>query len=327
MKKYSFIYVRELEVHPSPRWCARLFRIPFFVEVNDLLVPFFLKEGIKAARVNTVEHHQKSDLYQAAGVIVPSVPMRCWLLEKYQLPPCRVHFLPNGAESNDGRSCRPEEARKRLGMPPDCFCLGFVGNIYDRYDFDTLLEACRLCVSRVPDLFLLFIGDGPLKGELIRKTTELGMEKKVLFTGYLPSDSLGRYLSAIDVGLCLGGLYFTELYGPISTKIATCGIHRVPAIVAATSLDGYPAGLMESLFVVPPEDAVALAELIVRLRANQEELDARAAALHRFVKSDMTWDAVAAKILRLACRDVTGRQEQMTARPCSLSARGETEIE
>jgi glycosyltransferase involved in cell wall biosynthesis len=153
--------------------------------------------------------------------------------------------------------------------------------------------------NKVPKLFLLFIGDGPLKSDLMRKTYAFGLKSSVLFTGYVESKSLGSYLPAMDVGLCLGDKKFSSLYGSISTKIATYGVYGVPVIVSAASFEGYPETLLKSLSVVPPEDVRALANQIERLSLNRKELNEKAEMLHEFAKKEMTWDASAAKILEV----------------------------
>jgi len=36
LNKYDAIYVRELELNPFPRLCSKIFRIPYYIEVNGL---------------------------------------------------------------------------------------------------------------------------------------------------------------------------------------------------------------------------------------------------------------------------------------------------
>ena len=310
INKYDFIYIRELEINPGPRWCSRFFKVPLYIEINDLLIPYFSKSGATAGWVAEVARNQESDFRQAAGLIVNSIPVRQWLLDHYRLGPDKFHHVFNGAEVPEELPLSKEEARARLGVPSNSFCLGFVGNIYGRYDFDTLLKACRLSRLKVPGLFLLFVGDGPLKETLVRRVSEQGFEKNVHFTGYVESGALGRVLPAMDVGLCLGDHYFTRTYGPITTKIATYGIYRIPVIVTGTSLEGHPEKLQRSLYAIQPEDAPALADLIVRLHDNRGEIKERAKAFHSFVKTEMTWDTVAAKILLIASNGIHGLQQR-----------------
>jgi len=189
---YDFIYVRELEINPGPRWCARLFKAPLYIEINDLMVPFFLKSGAGARWVAEVARNQKRDFRQAAGLVVNSIVMRQWLLDHYHLSPEKLHFLINGTELPLKPPLGKEEARRRLKIPHGSFCLGFLGNIYDRYDFDILLRAVRLIGSRLPEFRLLFIGAGPSKPLLAKRIVEAGIQDKAIFTGHIDPGLLGE---------------------------------------------------------------------------------------------------------------------------------------
>jgi glycosyltransferase involved in cell wall biosynthesis len=312
--RYDFIYVRELQINPGPRWCSRLFKIPLYIEINDLLIPYFSSTGAKPEWVEAISRNQQADFRQAEGMIVNSIPMRQWFLDQYRLELGKFHLVFNGAEFPEEPVWGQEEARAGLGIPLNSFCLGFLGNFYWRYDFDTLLEACCSCRRQVPELFLLFVGDGPSKENLARRLSEEGFHQNVLFTGYVESKFLGRYLPAMDVGLCLGDRYFTRMYGGFSTKIATYGLYRIPAIVTGIPHEEHPEALRTGLFFIEPENPAALADLIMRLYRNRREITEKAAAFHSFVKMEMTWDATAGKILNTASRGISGRR-RAPARP------------
>jgi glycosyltransferase involved in cell wall biosynthesis len=172
-----------------------------------------------------------------------------------------------------------------------------LGNIYSRYDFETLLSAFRACGRTLPNLFLLIVGDGPLKQELIRKVADAGLQQQVSFTGYVDVSKLGRYLPAMDVGLCLVGRDAAAMYGAITTKVATYGMYRLPVVVTGPPEEAYAEGLRRGLFFLEPEDASALSGLIEQLHFERSELAARGAEFHAFVWNEMTWDAAAGKII------------------------------
>ena len=298
--RYDFIYVRELQLNPGPRLCSKAFKIPLYIEINDLLVPSLSNAGAHPGFVSLIARHQQMDCRQASGLIVPSVPMRQWLVDHYRLEPTKVHLVLNGADRPAEHPSTKREARGRLGIPQDCFCVGFVGNLYGRYDFDTLLDSLRACRTKIPPFYLLLIGDGSLKNDLQQKIIECGLEKKALFTGYIEHEMLGRYIPAMDVGMCLFDQVSLKLYGPVSTKPATYGIFKIPVIVSGTPLAGYPEALCQSLFWVPAEDSAALSDLFLGIYKNSEERKRKGKALHAFVCSEMTWDAVAGVITRIA---------------------------
>ncbi|MCK7508383.1 MAG: hypothetical protein MZV70_32930 [Desulfobacterales bacterium] len=50
--------------------------------------------------------------------------------------------------------------------------------------------------------------------------------------------------------------------------------------------------------------------MIVRLHDHRGEIKERATAFHSFVKTEMTWDAAAAKILHIAADGIHGMQQR-----------------
>jgi glycosyltransferase involved in cell wall biosynthesis len=95
------------------------------------------------------------------------------------------------------------QARTQLGIPKEAKVLVTVGVLNRRKNVEALLR----CLQEVPiqDLFLLIVGDASLnsdlwyKNHLIRITKALGLEKRVIFTGWLKKEELRKILSAADL--------------------------------------------------------------------------------------------------------------------------------
>ena len=88
-------------------------------------------------------------------------------------------------------------------------------------------------------------------------------------------------------------------HGPIHTKLATYGLFGLPVITAGDSLAGYPAGLHDSLCLVPPEDPQCLADTCLQIRRNPKKRQRLAEALQRYVRKHLTWRRVAREILNI----------------------------
>lgn len=301
--KYDAIYVREMEANPGPRLCSRLFHIPLYMEINDLNVPLVSESGGSPSFLRKVKRNQKLDLRQATGLIIPSVPMRNWIIDQYRLPASKVHVILNGTDTSNTHKLDQTQARKRLDLPPICFCLGFVGNIYERYDFNSILKAIIVCQDEIPNLYFVIIGDGPLTYEIKVKVNELGLEKKTMFTGYVQLGELGSILPATDVGLLLLTKEDALRYGPVTTKLSTYAFYRLPVIAAGSSVEGYPEELAQGLSLVPPEDPQALADMILWLYHHPEEREEKAMILHDYAVKKLTWDATTKNILDIINHD------------------------
>jgi glycosyltransferase involved in cell wall biosynthesis len=229
--------------------------------------------------------------------------MRNWLIDQYALASSKVHMLLNGTEITNKNNPTRMQAKEKLGLPPICFCLGYVGNIYKGYDFNSILQAMIKCQDVIPHLYLVLIGDGPISYELKKNINELGLEKMIIFTGYVHLENLGRLLPAFDVGLLLRSKEGASRYGPVSTKLATYASFHLPVITAGLSLEGYPDELAQGLFLVPPENPQALADMILRLCNHPEEGKAKARNLHNFVIKNLTWESVTKEILDIIMND------------------------
>jgi len=301
--KYDAIYVREMEANPGPRFWSRLFHLPLYIEVNDLLAPTLSDSTLHPTAIQRVRHNQKLDFEQATGLIVPAVPMRDWIIDQYDLPQSKVHMILNGTDLLLTNKNDKIYARKQIGLPADCFCLGFVGTIYDRYDFDSILNATVLSQSDIPHLYFAVIGDGPFLNELKNKVTELDLTKKTIFTGYLQPDKLAEVLPAADIGLSILNKAHSLTYGPVTTKLSTYAACHLSVVTTGFSLERYPEQLALGLHLVAPEDPRALADTILWLYNHPEERNRSAKVLHDFVIQNLTWDSVTKKILNIIKRD------------------------
>ena len=293
--RFQAIYARDMDVFVGPRWCAKFFGMPLYLEVDDVPV-----EGSYPPLLYTlVRANVRADYRRAAGLIVPSAPRRHLIIDGFGVAPARVHLVLNGADLPGGRPLTKAQARKRLGLPPQSFCLGYVGSVNERYDFATMLQALKLCQGEIARPYLLVVGDGSHLQQVKTQARELGLAACVLFTGFLQADALSKVMPAMDVGLMNLKAEEVRLHGPLHTKLATYGLFGLPVITAGDSLDGYPVALGDTLWLVPPEEPRALAQACLHLSRRPQERRRLAGALKRYVQRHLTWGQVAADIVKI----------------------------
>jgi glycosyltransferase involved in cell wall biosynthesis len=273
------------------------------MEINDLIVPLLSESRAVSTIIRRATRNQKLDFNQAAGLIVPSVPMCKWIINQYRLSESKVHLILNGTEKSNGNKFNKLRARKMLGLHNFCFCLVFIGNIYREYDFDTILRAVVECQPKIPMIRLLIVGDGPLTNRIKQQVNELGINNSIIFTGYIPHEKLGRIVPAADVGLLIRTKRGAKRYGPVSTKMSTYAFYKLPVISAGSSLKNYPNELGQSIYLVPPEDHFALAYKIIKLYKNAKDRKKKAEILYKFVSKKMTWNVTSKKILEIIDND------------------------
>lgn len=88
------------------------------------------------------------------------------------------------------------EIRKTFILEKD-LVIGSVGRFDLQKNPDGILEIFRLVHEKRPDCKLLWIGDGPLKLEIVNKVYKLGLQDQVIFTGV--RNDVNELLQAMDV--------------------------------------------------------------------------------------------------------------------------------
>lgn len=130
-------------------------------------------------------------------VIVPSEKVER-LLTGYNVE-TPIYVVPTGIEQSNFAVTEEDRAavRRELGIPEDRMVLVSVGRLAKEKNYDELLRL----MPRLKDLpvTLLLVGDGPVREELECQVKELNIEDRVVFTGMVPPETVGRYYRAGDL--------------------------------------------------------------------------------------------------------------------------------
>jgi glycosyltransferase involved in cell wall biosynthesis len=112
-----------------------------------------------------------------------------------------IRVIPMGIDTErfDPAKYRAERERIRteLGLTPGGTVIGAIARFVPDKGLDTLLQTVSLLAKRFPDLQCLLVGDGPLRDELRTLSRSLGLDGRIVFTGY--QRDIPRLLSAMDI--------------------------------------------------------------------------------------------------------------------------------
>ncbi len=221
----------------------------------------------------------------------------------YGIPEEKITVIYEGVSSRF-RPVDPETVqaiRAKYGLP-ERFIL-YLGTIEPRKNLTVLLEAlhhllatCALqpaiCDDLQPatcDLRLVVVGKkGWLYEGFFRRLRELGLEERVLFTGYVPDEDLPALYSAADL------FVFPSLYEGFGLPVLEAMACGVPVVCSRTSSLPEVAG--DAALLVDPTDIRALAAAMERILADQTlraTLRARGLARARC----FTWEEAARRTL------------------------------
>jgi len=225
------------------------------------------------------------------GLFTHGDPMR-FVQEKMRIKNFEV--IEPGLELEQIDAIRGDRAelRQQLGLPKDSLLGITVCRLVPVKNVPFLLEGLALAMEKNHKLHHLLVGDGPLMGRLKSQATELGITSRVHFLGYCPNAEVHKLLAVSDF------FVLTSIYENFSISTLEAMAHRLPVI--ATEV-GYLQVLVKESgggLLVPPEDAPALAEAIIRM-AEDQYLRNKLGQNARAYAKQFDWPIIAEKLERL----------------------------
>ncbi|CAO3403720.1 Glycosyltransferase [Azospirillum palustre] len=228
--------------------------------------------------------------HRATRFIVLSRSFATVLVERYGVPPERIHRVPGGVDADrydlpDSR----QRARARLGWPPGRPTVLTVRRLVKRMGLTALVDSMAELRRRVPDVLLVVAGRGPEAAALQDRIGALGLEEHVRLLGFVPDAHLPLAYRAAD--LCVMPSQALEGFGLTALESLAAG---TPVMV--TPVGGLPE-VVEGLdgdLVLAGTDArsigIGLAEALTGVRRLPD-----ADACRALVRSRFDWPVIAAR--------------------------------
>ncbi|HEX7103697.1 MAG TPA: glycosyltransferase family 4 protein [Nitrolancea sp.] len=197
--------------------------------------------------------------------------------------------LPNGV---DTQAFQPgpidQVARARYGVPRDAFLALFVG-AQDRAHYFKGVPTLLRAVAQQPKTYLLLAGDGDLRSDFERLTTELGASDRIVFAGRVEQADLASIYRAADV-LVLPSETRGEAFGMVLLEAMASG-----RPVIASDLPGVRSVVSHGFdgLLVEPANVAALAETLGTFeRMSRAERLSLGEAGRRKVEEHYDWEGI-----------------------------------
>lgn len=173
--------------------------------------------------------------------------------------PKKITVILNGVDPLSPGTAEARAAlRASLGIQPDDFVCGISARFVEcKGHMDLLAAAQQVCAAREHVRFLM-MGNGPVYEETRRAAVEMGLESRVIFTGFLPN--VTEYYPVMN--LALNASYGTEATSLALIEAMSLGI---PAV--ATRFGGNPGVIADEVngLLVPIRAPASMAYAILRL--------------------------------------------------------------
>jgi glycosyltransferase involved in cell wall biosynthesis len=186
-----------------------------------------------------------------------------YMVGDLKYPPEKIRIIHNGVDADGFEWTDDRSAVSEFGIRESDKVVGIVAVLRPEKDHGTFLRAARSVADRVPNAKFLIVGDGPMRPEIERLISELGLDDRVVLTG--SRSDVPDLLRALDVFV-------------LSSSTVECFPNALLEAMAAgrpavcTAVGGVPELIEEpeTGFVVPLRDPDALADRLVHILSDSK---------------------------------------------------------
>jgi len=242
--------------------------------MSERNVDYYEKKRYRRRRFKVAGHIAQ----QLANVIIVNAEaIKRYIIEQHGTPASKIHIVYNGVAFERFDVDNNVQAMKdELGLPLTAPVLGIVASLQPKKDHRTFFEALRIVIDKAPVVQTLVIGDGPLKNELQKRVSELGISSNVRFLGI--RRDVPSLLALVDIVV-------------LSSKREGCPNAIMEAMAArkpvvATDVGGVSELVVngETGLVVSPQNPERLAQGILFLLHNRNKANAMGRAARKRVE-------------------------------------------
>jgi len=195
------------------------------------------------------------------GIIAVSDEVRSAIIKRIGPVHSKIHKIYNGVDvSQYEHPVDSTFVKMDLCMDKDSLIISTVATLHTQKGHKYLIDAASTIVSRYPNVNFCFIGDGPLKEELLAQVCSLKLSEKIHFLGN--RTQINEILWASDF------FVLPSLWEGLSIALLEAMAAAKP--IVATSVSGTQLVMLPNKtgIVVKPGDSSQLANAIIQLISN-----------------------------------------------------------
>ena len=297
----SAIYNRHSSLSFSSLLISKIFRIPYVVEVNGLILEDMKLCDTPKLIMKTARLIEKLNYRHASKIVAVTKNLKEKIKELYHIPDEKIVVIENGANTDLFKPMDREMCIKELNLDESHHYVCFVGNLAPWQGVEYLIEAAPLILKKTPNTKFLIIGDGMMKEKLVKLAKKTGISDKVIFTGAVPYEKVPKYINASDV--CVApfikernlktGLSPLKIYEYLSCEKPVVST-QIPGL---EFIEKEHAGIL-----VEPENPKELAKAIVTLLNDRKLRNEMGKNGRKYVVENHSWKLVAKRVAEVCER-------------------------
>jgi glycosyltransferase involved in cell wall biosynthesis len=178
----------------------------------------------------------------------------------------------------------------RLGLKDSDFVVMSVGRLVGWKGFQYGIRAVSM--HRDPRVKYVIIGDGDHRMELEKETRKLGVEDRVVFSGFIPTREMPEFYSVANVVL------FPTIGDDDAFPNTLCEAMASGKPVVGTRKGGIPEGIEDggTGFVVPPRDVEAIAATFDTLLRDSDLRESMGRCARTRALDHFSWDGIVKRL-------------------------------
>lgn len=302
------LYVREIVLSLTPLILSFILRKPLITEVNGDLIEELRYKGFSPLLIWIVKQLQNINSRYSNDLVCVTEGLKQIFIKRYEIPPHRIHVVPNGTNIHLFRPMDQKICQKELGLDSRRCFVGFIGTFLSHQGLDTLITCAPHVINSVPNVLFLLIGDGRIRPLLEQAIHEMGISTYFLFTGNVPPEKAVLYINSMDI--CVApftkarndaiGLSPLKLYDYLACgkPLVASDIKGVGDVIAHNNLG----------IAVPPDNPAELANAIKALLLDDNLRAAYSENGRKLVVEKYNWELTANRILSI-CTNVIGENK------------------
>lgn len=288
---FDLLYERDGTMSYGGLIAARRLGIPLVLEVNGDLVEEWRQVGFQATRRQWLAIHLVTRHFyrHVPHIVAVGETIKQRLIQRWGLEPAKITVVRNGAEIDLFLKTTAAPAlRPRFGIGNGPVVI-FTGSFQPWHGVDLIVEGFRHIAVTLPDVQLVFVGDGELRPALEERVARYGLQERVIFTGRVSHQEVAQLLHLADVAIIYQRAEAAEI---VETPLKLFEYMAAGRAIIAPAVPNMQRILTDGVHarLVPPDQPVALASAVLALLQDPAQRAALGHAARREAVTKYSWE-------------------------------------
>ncbi|SFS94422.1 1,4-alpha-glucan branching protein domain-containing protein [Marininema halotolerans] len=251
-------------------------------------------DEVKSSPNQKVHQHETSLVSIAQKVIVCSRCIHQGVTNTFHPIKKKVVTIPNGVmvppPPEDEVIAAVQEKRNQYALPWERVVL-FAGRLLIEKGITLLVEAIPYVLQKHPEAKFVLCGAGQLEEYLVNRTTELGVSDKVMFTGFVDTESLHILYQIAEI------FVLPSIHEPFGITVLEAMSYKTPVIVTDSCGPGELVQHQVNGLTILSGNLNSLIDQINWALENPEKTHTMAWKAYNTLRSEYNWKRIAVQTI------------------------------